>query len=273
MALALLMRAAELVESNERLSTGDSVVPQFTSKRRSPPSHRMHPYQRPKQTYAFVPGYSPNAHYCTVPIHSIKKSSDEELTDDDCVPETTPQPRKPTTGRSSNPSSGSNSAHNEVEKRRRAYLTQCYTELHNILPNIAGSKASNATVLRTATDHIKVLELEAKNLNEALQAQRIRRQQLLARREELQGLSAGEVPVATPRAKPTSSMMSIDDAGSDNEMAPEVPDNLSRPVSPSFSPHEDLTQLASPIRKGEKVPAVVGRRTGRNRVRSILLAN
>lgn len=269
MALALLMRAAELVENDERFATGDSVVPQYTSKHRSPPSHRMHPYQRHPQTnldkqHTHVPAYSPNAHYYTVPAHAIKKSSDEELTDDDCVPD---QSRKTAT-------SGSNNAHNEVEKRRRAYLTQCYTELHNILPNIAGSKASNATVLRTATDHIKVLEHEAKALNEALREQRARRQQLLARREELQGICAAEVPFATPLAKQSCPMMmGIDGAGSDSEMAPEVPDNLSRPVSPTFSPREDLTQLGSPIRKDEINLSIVGRRTGRNRVRSILLAN
>lgn len=46
--------------------------------------------------------------------------------------------------------------HNEVEKRRRAYLTQCYIELQNVVPIISDCKASNVTVLKHATDYILV---------------------------------------------------------------------------------------------------------------------
>mmetsp|Transcript_21672 Transcript_21672/g.64698 ORF Transcript_21672/g.64698 Transcript_21672/m.64698 type:complete len:201 (+) Transcript_21672:171-773(+) len=46
--------------------------------------------------------------------------------------------------------------HNEVEKRRRAYLTQCYVELQSVVPSIADCKASNVTVLRSAADYVQV---------------------------------------------------------------------------------------------------------------------
>jgi len=61
-------------------------------------------------------------------------------------------------------------SHNEVEKRRRAYLSSCYNTLRDVLPSIANSKASNVTVLRTAADEIQLLVAEeqrrAKQLNE-----------------------------------------------------------------------------------------------------------
>ena len=41
-----------------------------------------------------------------------------------------------------------------------------------------------------------------------------------------------------------------------------VPDNYSRPVSPNFSPKEDLTQLGSPIKKNMKSSgSAAGRRS------------
>ena len=46
--------------------------------------------------------------------------------------------------------------HNEVEKRRRAYLSHCYTALKEAVPGLENSKASNVTVLRGAVDEIKV---------------------------------------------------------------------------------------------------------------------
>ena len=72
---------------------------------------------------------------------------------------------------------------------------------------------------------------------------------------------------------------------SEDEGAATVPDNASRPVSPNLSPKEDLTQLASPLRaKGNGMFGKNSgcndadnsnggpiRRTGRTRVRSIML--
>lgn len=46
--------------------------------------------------------------------------------------------------------------HNEVEKRRRAYLSSCYVDLKNLVPQIAGVKASNVTILQTAASHVQV---------------------------------------------------------------------------------------------------------------------
>ena len=44
--------------------------------------------------------------------------------------------------------------HNEVEKRRREYLGSCYGRLRDACPGLAGSKASNLTVLRSAAEEI-----------------------------------------------------------------------------------------------------------------------
>ena len=40
--------------------------------------------------------------------------------------------------------------HNEVEKKRRAYLSSCYVDLKMLVPSIANVKASNVTILQTA---------------------------------------------------------------------------------------------------------------------------
>jgi len=92
--------------------------------------------------------------YYHTPVAAPKKealSESDDATDEDnsvpTVPSAKPKPSRGGTGAN---------AHNEVEKRRRAYLTACYTELHKILPQISGTKASNATVLLSATDYIKV---------------------------------------------------------------------------------------------------------------------
>ena len=46
--------------------------------------------------------------------------------------------------------------HNEVEKKRRAYLSSCYVDLKMLVPSIANVKASNVTILQTAAGHVQV---------------------------------------------------------------------------------------------------------------------
>mmetsp|Transcript_21673 Transcript_21673/g.64706 ORF Transcript_21673/g.64706 Transcript_21673/m.64706 type:complete len:314 (+) Transcript_21673:171-1112(+) len=71
--------------------------------------------------------------------------------------------------------------HNEVEKRRRAYLTQCYVELQSVVPSIADCKASNVTVLRSAADYVQKLRADQQRLVEGKKRELQRRTQLLER--------------------------------------------------------------------------------------------
>eukprot|EP00037_Helgoeca_nana_P006320 m.58260 g.58260 ORF g.58260 m.58260 type:complete len:291 (-) comp17210_c0_seq2:238-1110(-) len=71
--------------------------------------------------------------------------------------------------------------HNEVEKRRRAYLTQCYIELQNVVPIISDCKASNVTVLKHATDYILKLQHDFQRFENAKNAHLRRRAELLSR--------------------------------------------------------------------------------------------
>eukprot|EP00729_Bicosta_minor_P014736 gene14736-17301_t len=75
--------------------------------------------------------------------------------------------------------------HNEVEKRRRAYLSSCYVDLKNLVPQIAGVKASNVTILQTAASHVQELDTSAKKLTAQLRAAKRRREQLETQLETL----------------------------------------------------------------------------------------
>lgn len=55
------------------------------------------------------------------------------------------------------------SQHNEVEKRRRAHLAECYNKLKTVLPK-SSAKASNVSVLKSAVDEIRALDKEQKQL-------------------------------------------------------------------------------------------------------------
>jgi len=68
--------------------------------------------------------------------------------------------------------------HNEVEKRRRAYLSSCYIDLKMLVPSIATVKASNVTILQTAAGHVQELDASAKKLATQLRAAKRRREQL-----------------------------------------------------------------------------------------------
>lgn len=283
--MEFLVRAAAMMESEE------AVVPQYNSM--VPQYHqpvaavRQHPYPH-YQTHVpvahpAVAGYSyfsrPMVDTTTLAQHhpsgqAVPAKSEDEATDDDMRVPVSRSNVRPGTSRGSS----SNSAHNEVEKRRRAYLTQCYNQLHKILPQIAGAKASNATVLRSATDHIKALEREEKMLLAAKNRQLKIRQEILARRARARQ-SRQELLEGHTKPSPIDETVPV---SSEDEGGALVPDNASRPVSPNLSPKEDLTQLASPIRKasdpekfasvgGSGGPMRPGRRGSRVRVRNILI--
>jgi len=78
--------------------------------------------------------------------------------------------------------------HNEVEKRRRAYLSSCYIELKALLPSISEIKASNVAILRTAVEQIKELESTERNLCEERDALYRQRKQLLAKKQRRQAV-------------------------------------------------------------------------------------
>lgn len=272
MSLQLLLRAAELAQTEDRFA--DSVVPQYTY----PTPVRQHPYQRYAQTGHKAVTMSYNHATIAVPKKEALSESDDATDEDNTVPTVPSAKPKPSRG-----GIGAN-AHNEVEKRRRAYLTACYTELHTILPQISGTKASNATVLRSATEHIKALEREEKMLLAAKKRELRKRQEILARQSRgaralqhrRKELMAAALQVHMPQQIVLESPVH---SQSEDEGAATVPDNASRPVSPNLSPKEDLTQLASPLRAKDKGMLAKNsgsnggpiRRTGRARVRSIML--
>lgn len=103
--------------------------------------------------------------------------------------------------------------------------------------------------------------------------------QLLARRARAR--ESQQTPIENEiKPVPVDDMVPV---SSDDEGGALVPDNASRPVSPNLSPKEDLTQLASPIRKasnpakvaasiiGEGGPMRPGRRGSRVRIRNIMI--
>jgi len=193
-------------------------------------------------------------------------SNDEDQcsdgTDEDCSPGKDNKARN---------RSRSTNAHNEVEKRRRAYLTACYNDLHGILPTIAGTKASNATVLRSAVEHIKELELQDRKFILAKKEMFAQRKRILDRRNRASkatlALQKRRLEIQQGHAQPAPGPMSIHTTAnslkqfggesttttittiSDEEgLEILVPDAYSRPVSPNLSPKEDLTLLGSPIK-------------------------
>eukprot|EP00040_Diaphanoeca_grandis_P005242 m.31966 g.31966 ORF g.31966 m.31966 type:complete len:364 (-) comp16562_c0_seq1:463-1554(-) len=174
-------------------------------------------------------------------------TNSDDATDDDCSPGKDGRMR-------------TNVAHNEVEKRRRAYLTACYNDLHNILPTISGTKASNATVLRSAVEHIKALKAEDKVYVAAKKELLAERKRILDRKSRTSKASMAlqkrrlEIEQGTHVKPPTignvPESFACDDSSNDEEGL--VPDSYSRPVSPNLSPKEDLTLLGSPITKKTK---------------------
>lgn len=139
-----------------------------------------------------------------------------------------------------------------MEKRRRAYLTQCYNELHKTVPTIAGTKASNVVVLQSAADYIKSLEDEEQTLITAKADLMRRREEQMRYRDQLlvhanftyhgnatmqqSAMDAGEAD----------DDMSASDASeyySEDEDGVEVPDTDSRAASPSLTPRNDYSRL------------------------------
>lgn len=140
--------------------------------------------------------------------------------------------------------SGGSSLHNEVEKRRRAHLAQCYSHLRDVLPLAPGSKTSNVVVLRSATEYIKELEKEEADLRKL-------KLELQQEREKLAGLCGKDLhqmgrkvkkfeeEPATVPSSPVPHAADDDDVDDDSMVVDGdscvVPDNESRSVSPMFS--------------------------------------
>lgn len=132
--------------------------------------------------------------------------------------------------------------HNEVEKRRRAYLAACYVELKTILPSIADSKASNVSILRTAVEQIQHLDDTQRQLDaELAQLQQQRKQLLVGRR-----LAPRQQPREQQHGAAFAALMEASGASSsdDGDSELEVPDATNRSVSPEME--ETLTYTYSP---------------------------
>lgn len=151
--------------------------------------------------------------------------------------------------------------HNEVEKRRRAYLAACYIELKGFLPSIASSKASNVSILRAAVSKIQRLEQQERELDAERAALYEERRMLLSRRAAGPGMTP--LLEASESASDTS-MMSDDSA---TEM--EVPDASRRSLSPDMAMSYDQQPLVAGKLGHYGVQAAVGggaeRRRSRNR--------
>jgi len=146
-------------------------------------------------------------------------------------------------------------SHNEVEKRRRAYLSSCYNTLRDTLPSIAGSKASNVTVLRTAADEIAALVAEERKRAAQVMKMRSYRVQLLSflgrpvppLQEELPPLF--RTPVL---ADSDSDEAEFDQQGTDEEAA--VPEAMTIPHSSGLAEalSEQLQEVAKPLNSTTK---------------------
>jgi len=131
--------------------------------------------------------------------------------------------------------------HNEVEKKRRAYLSSCYVDLKMLVPSIANVKASNVTILQTAAGHVQELDATAEKLTAQLRAARRRREELEAQVATLRAQQrlATKAAWSPPSVGDSSGYEScgMDDEGT----SAVVPDTLSavvdddRVVLPSFT--------------------------------------
>lgn len=122
-------------------------------------------------------------------------------------------------------------AHNEVEKKRRAYLSECYTQLRDVLPGIAGTKASNVTVLRTAAAQVAALQEEERALLHA-HAEQMRLRAVLTGMAAPPAAATTAAPAAAfSYAEPAAQFEAPGAAESDGDDF-EVPDTLSRRATP-----------------------------------------
>lgn len=73
-------------------------------------------------------------------------------------------------------------AHNTVEKRRRAYLADCYSRLKDAIPSMRQTKTSNALILQGAADYVLALQAdEARIMAELNHQQEIKQSRLATR--------------------------------------------------------------------------------------------
>lgn len=211
----LLLKAAELIQQREEAgadSDSDMLVPQTSYTQLTQPWNHG--------------------------VASRCSASDASSSDDDSlmVPQQHRPPAKPSARAavaSLKPVPRGPMQHNEVEKRRRAYLSACYTDLKALLPSIAETKASNVCILRTAANTISGLASTEKELEAELAQLRQQRARLLAvNSSRSHGLGA-----ATDAAVDLSPVSSV----ASDEMV--VPDSSERSVSPEIE--ENLTYAYS----------------------------
>jgi len=91
------------------------------------------------------------------------------------------------------------SGHNMVEKKRRAYLSQCYSYLQRAVPALTLSRASNVKILRGSLHFIKALEAEERRLLAEKARQRHIYESLVQRQQQ--------APPSSPLQAPPSSSL------------------------------------------------------------------
>lgn len=189
----------------------------------------------------------PVSSYHKIQHQFVGESDGDESDEYGCVPSSSSRspPKTHSSASKSQSKVSAASAHNEVEKRRRAFLTKCYKKLHGTVPTISGSKASNVLILQKATEHIHELAMEERVLVNA-------KADLMRMNQELREKWAAAQTAASDSGMSGSSN---EEYGTDEDSAV-VPDTL-RSSSPSLSPQADYSQLYGAAMTATKKPAKV----------------
>lgn len=148
--------------------------------------------------------------------------------------------------------------HNEVEKRRRAFLSSCYTELKELLPACMGVKASNVVILGSAAVYVAELDITETELHRMVQAAQHRRDTLQAQVvtltrqntqvEEIQPEQEEDIAAVPQRAwSPPHVGDSSDEASMDDEASFHVPDLSTSAVDDKIMATPSLGEAASLI--------------------------
>eukprot|EP00035_Acanthoeca_spectabilis_P034044 m.26715 g.26715 ORF g.26715 m.26715 type:complete len:478 (+) comp6347_c0_seq2:190-1623(+) len=124
--------------------------------------------------------------------------------------------------------------HNAIERRRRAYLAKCYSELQEVVPTTANRKASNIMILRGAAAYIDDLLQDEARLEEAKSYERRRCAFLRARLAAAQSSAQRTSPYAPdPRVPGQAVAPHFEDKG---------PDAMHSVATTQYQQHQQVPQ-------------------------------
>jgi hypothetical protein len=212
MALRLLQAAHAL--ENQYASSDDSDMEQHLSDFEVPslypdssptptpaPAHEHHHHHHHQQQQQQQHGYhNPHQQHDYQPAINHCAEDSEDAGDAGSSSDKSEPPRDTTD------SVASGDRHNSVEKRRRAYLAQCYLTLKAEVPAVRSIKASNATVLQRAADLIEELCDEEASLLEEIRVQKKIQKDYLTALKNQAALSSSKRKVAHAQPPPLKRM-------------------------------------------------------------------